>query len=333
MLKDLFFMIPLQFFGEGGDGGSGGGDGGASATGDSGNGNNAATEARIPERAKRYHDEAVKLEMQRSGRNPEAVAKAQSKTDASNSDTGETKSNETKKLSYKELIKSPEYAEEHKKYMEDTLSKRLSKYSDTEAKYSKAMETLGYIATKYGLDPTSDSFASDIDARIREDDDFFSEYAAEHNMPVEEARANALMRAKLQRYQREESERKANEQSERALQTLRQNAEATKQLYKNFDLDTEMQNEKFRRMCAATGGDTTTAYRMAHWDEINNQTRYEASEEARRAVTESIRSGQNRPQENGLNAQTPIQNPVPDFSGMDKKQLREYYFTHLKGKR
>ena len=335
MLKDLFFRIPLQYFGDGGDGGAAGGDGGASATGDSGSGNNAATEARIPERARKYHDEAVKLEMQRRGQNPDAAKSKQTEANKaeSTSNTEEKSEKTDKKLSYKELIKSPEYAEEHKKYMEDTLSKRLSKYSDTEAKYAKVMDTLGYIATKYGLDPNSESFVSDIDARIKEDDDFFSEYAAQHNMPVEEARANAVMQTKLAKYQREEADRKAAEQNERAVATLRNNATATKSLYPEFDLDAEMQNDAFRRMCAATGGDTTTAYRIAHWDEIQNKGRMEAAEEAKRAVTESIRNGQARPQENGLNAQTPIQNPVPDFSGMDKKQLHEYYFTHLKGRR
>lgn len=333
MLKD-FFKISLQMFGEGGDGGSAGGNAGTSATGDSGqSADSTVAEARIPERAKKYHAEAVKLEAEKRGRYPEATKDAESVKAKSNSDTGEKKS-ETgyKKLSYKELIKSPEYADDHKRYMEDTLSKRLSKYSDTEAKYAKAMETLGFVANKYGLDPNSETFVADIDAKIKEDDDFFADYAAKHNIPVEEARANAVMQAKLARYEREAAARKTADENARHIAILRANGERTKTIYPEFNIDVEMENEKFRKICVATGGDTTTAYRIAHWDEIYTRGRAEAVEETKRALSQSIQSGQSRPAENGLNAQSPVHTPAPDFSGMDSKQLREYYFTHLRGK-
>jgi hypothetical protein len=115
------------------------------------------------------------------------------------------------------------------------------------------------------------------------------------------------------------------------MRILYQNADETKKLFPNFNLDAEMQNEKFRKMLFATGGDTTAAYQALHWKELTAQTVAIESERAKRAITNSIASGQLRPTESGLsNNATGVVKTSPSYKGMSAKEMREYAQSHFR---
>lgn len=326
MLEKIYNLIPLQLFGDGGDGGSSGeGNTASTSTGDTGDAARRAggseIPAFVPERAKANYRKAMEIVARRG--NPEAAKAASTEPSEDKPDT-EGKENDQKRLTYTELIKSPEYADEHKKYMEKTISERFGKYKGLQGRLDKAMEQLGVVGGKYGLDPSSETFFEDLQAKMNEDSEFFADYAAEHGIPPEEGRSIAQMKAKLARYDREAASRAEAEEAARQIAALRESANQTRGLYPTFNLDAEMENPRFRQLCATLKGDTTTAYRMTHYDELFNSAQKEASERARRELSASIASGHARPLENGLskNVATPT---TPDFSNMNSKQLREYY--------
>jgi hypothetical protein len=302
----LKYLLNLQLFGEGGDGGDGGSaDAVGEAVGATNSGDNIP--AHIPERAKKYYQKAV-------AKNKPVTSEAQTTTEP------ETK---TEKLSYADLIKSDDYKEEHKAYMEKTIGDRLKKYKGLEDDYGKAKATLDIVANKYGVDPTSETFLDDLNQKIEADDSYYENYAMEHDISTDEARRIVTMERKMAKIEAERAEAERQEQMRQQILTLRKNAEQTKQQFPQFDLEAEMQNEKFRRLCAVNNGDTTSAYMACHWNEIIPATVQMATQKVQTQTAQAVAANRARPIENGLSS-TASSVVNQDFSKMSLKDLRAY---------
>ena len=306
MLKKI--KLNLQLFGEGGDGGDGGSAAsvGESVGGDSGE----KIPAFIPEKAKKYYQKA----MEKS---------AQSKPKVSEEAQPTNEPSATEKLSYADLIKSDDYKEEHKAYMDKTIGERLKKYKGIEEDLGKHKAILEIVANKYGVNPTDDNFLEVLNEKIEADDSYYENYAMEHDMSTEEARRIVTMERKVAQYDAEKERQAKEEQMRQQIMLLRQNAEKTKARFPQFDLDTEMQSEKFRRLCAVNNGDTTAAYMACHWSDILPAQVQMASRQIQMQTAQAVASNKARPIENGLSSSAPsvVQH---DFSKMNLQQLRQF---------
>lgn len=299
MLKELW--LDLQLFADGGDGG----DGGAAPEGAETSGEDIP--ARIPERAREAYKEAVKK----------------------NSPSKQVQSAEPKEaekpshIPFKDLIKSDEYKEEHKAYMEDTLNDRLKRYKGIEEENAKMKDMLSIVGNKYGLDSTSETFQDDLKAKVDSDSSYYEDYAMEHNISPEEAKEilDLKRQNKQMEMQRQMQEQEAQRQA--AMQALTESAERTKAEFPGFDLDTEMQNEKFRQLIVATRGDTKAAYIAAHSDEFMRNMGIQAAQRAQQQVAQSVQSNASRPIENGISSQASTVTSV-DWSKASLDELRAY---------
>jgi hypothetical protein len=316
-------MFNLQLFA---DGGGDGGDGGsASASVGEALGNDDSGEkkipASIPEKAHKYYRKAME---KHSGSTTDVATQNSDKGQATN-DQGTTD-----KLSYADLIKSDDYKADHEAYMNKTIGDRLKKYKGIEEELAKSKEMLESVAYKYGLNPADENFHDTLQQKLDEDDSDVEAYAMEHDISNEEARkvlnaerivARDEARKRIAEQNRQEEEKQ--EQIRQHIITLRQNAEKTKAQFPDFDLDTEMQNEKFKRLCAATNGDTTSAYMACHWNNILPATVQMASKKIQSQTAQAVASNKARPIENGLSSQAPsvVQQ---DFSKMNLADIRKY---------
>ena len=304
MLKKTKFN--LQLFGEGGSGGDGGS---APASGDNAGGNPGETiPAHIPERAKKYYQKAV--EKHTPAKPAEEVQT-----------TNEPKA--TERQSYADLIKSEEYKDEHKAYMDKTIGDRLKKYKGLEDSYGKAKATLDIVASKYGVNPDDENFLEVLNQKIEADDSYYENYAVEHDISKEEARKIVTMERKVARMEAEKQEREKQETMRQQIMVLRQNAEKTKERFPGFDLDAEMQDEKFRRLCAVNNGDTTSAYMACHWNEILPAQVQMATRQVQEQTAKAVASNKARPVESEVSSAAPsvVQN---NFKGMSLKEIRAY---------
>lgn len=307
MLKD-FIKINLQLFAEGGDGGDGGSAGGVGEAGVNNTSGEDKVLASIPEKAKKYYQKA----QAKNGQNkPSAPAQT----------TTEPKA--TEKMSYADLIKSDDYKDDHKAYMEKTIGDRLKKYKGLEDDYGKARATLEIVANKYGVDPNAEDFLGVLNQKIEADDSYYENYAMEHNVSTEEARKIVTMERKVARIEAEEQERTRQEQVRQHIMILRQNAEKTKARFPQFDLDAEMKDERFRRLCAANNGDTTAAYMAIHWNEVIPAQVQMATRQVQSQTAKAVAANMARPVENGMSSAAPSV-VTQDFKGMSLKELREY---------
>lgn len=307
MLKHFLLRLNLQLFGEGGDGGDGGS---ANPNGESVVENSGEDKvlASIPEKARKYYQKAQ--------------AKTSKPTESAQA-TNDAKDTTEKRLSYADLIKSDDYKEEHKAYMDKTIKDRFKKYDGLQENYDKTRGILDIVANKYGVNPNDENFLETLTEKIEADDSYYENYAMEHDISTEEARRIVTMERKVAQIEAQKQEEAKQEQMRQHIMTLRQNAEKTKAQFPDFDLETEMQNEKFRRLCAVNNGDTTSAYMACHWNEILPATVQRASVQIQQQTAQAVASNKARPIENGLSSSAPSV-VKEDFSKMSLKQLREY---------
>lgn len=308
-MRKFLRMLNLQLFGEGGDGGSAGeGAVGGETTG-------ADIPSAIPERARKNYKEAVERH----------TPKVQNETQT-------TKESDNAKVAYADLIKSDEYKEEHQAYMEKTIGDRLKKYKGVEAQNAQMLGLLETVAAKYGVDTAAENFLESLTEKVNADDSYYENYAMEHDISPEEARKIVTMERKVQAIEAQEKERQRQEAMHQQIMTLRQNAERTKARFPGFDLDTEMQNEKFRRLCAVNNGDTTAAYMACHWEQVMSGAVQNAAQQITAQTAQAVAANKARPTENGMTGSASAVTTKEDFSKMSLEQLRAYAATERRKK-
>ena len=306
MLKKL--LLNLQLFGEGGDGG----DGGSTAPNGDNVGNGSGEDkilASLPEKAQKYYKKAMD---KTSASKPSQKAQA----------TNESQST-TEKISYADLIKSDDYKEEHKAYMDKTIGERLKKYKGIEDDLGKHKEILSLVANKYGVNPDDENFLQVLNEKIEADDSYYENYAMEHDISTDEARRIVTMERKVAKFEAEQEAQQKQEQMRQQIMMLHENAKKTKAQFPQFDLDTEMQDERFRRLCAVNNGDTTAAYMACHYNDIIASQVQIASRQIQEQTARTVAANQARPVENGISSAAPsvVQQ---DFSKMSLKELRQF---------
>ena len=322
----------LQLFAEGG------GDGGAPAAGGessavTGDATPSALPKNVPERAKKFYAMAMEKRGQKVDTvqpNP-AIASANTPTEEAESPK-ESQPQEAppKKMSYKELIESDEYKEDHERHIQKVLRDRR-KRSDAEA--AETNELLSLIGQKYGLDASSATFRTDLMNAVKEDDSVYEKYAEEHDIPISEAKRVKGLEEQLKRAKQEAQQRRDAEETDRIMTALRREGEKTKALYPDFDLDTAMKNPQYMRLVTALNGDTTQAYKALNHDALVQAAERKAAAQSKQAVANSVRSNLSRPSEGGISSTTNNTPAPPDFRSMGLDGLRAWASKQRKNAR
>ena len=303
MLKFL-----LQLFGEGGDGG----DGSTSAPeGTAAESSGEEIPAFIPEKARDTYKKAMEIQ------------KAKQQVSVPETEPEKSEPSAPSHVAYTDLIKSDEYKEEHKAYMDKTIGDRLKKYKGMEEKSNQMQEVLSVVAQKYNLDPNAEDYLDKLTEAVNADDAYVENYAIEHDLSNEEARKQIDMRRRLDNFERDKALREEQAQRDYRTQRLIQAAEEVKAVYPQFDLETEMKNEKFVNLCRATGEDVMAAYEVCHREELKALQTQAIAQKAQQQIAASVASNASRPIENGLSSQAPTI-VSQDFSNMSLQQIREF---------
>ena len=313
MLKKL--LLNLQLFGEGGEGGEGGSPNPAGESVVDNSGEDLIL-ASIPEKAKKYYEKA------KAKTTPKSDTQA-SQTQTTTTEVKEETNTATEKIPYADLIKSDDYKDAHKEYMDKTIGDRLKKYKGIEEDLGKHKALLETVANKYGINPTDENFLEVLAEKIEADDSYYENYAMEHDISTDEARRLVTMQRKVEQAEAQEQARQKEEQARQQFMVLQQNAEKTKKQFPEFDLATEMQDEKFRRLCAVNNGDTTSAYMACHWNEIIPNAVHRASEQAKAQTAQAVATNRARPVENGLSSSAPSV-VEQNFKNMTLKDIRAW---------
>ena len=219
---------------------------------------------------------------------------------------------------FEALIKG-KYKEQYDARVQDTIQKRLKGQKDIVDKYNALTPTLEMMAKKYGVD------ASDIDAlskAIEEDNSFYEDEALEKGMTVQQLkevkkmeRENAALKAQMEEAQRQENGKKLYSQ-------WMSQADETKKVYPSFDLQAEMQNQKFVDLLRSNI-DVRTAYEVTHKDEIIAGAMQFTAKTVEQKVANKIAANGARPIENGMSSQSSslVKSDVSQLSKADRAEI------------
>lgn len=302
----LEFLFNLQLFADG-DGGDSSAPEGVADAGDE-------IPSSIPARAREIYKKAMG-----KTKAPDRPVKVEEEPKAE----VETATEEKTHTSYRDLIKSDDYKDEHEAYMKEVIADRLKKYKGIEQTSAKQSELLSLVAQKYGLNPGADNYMEALEKAIGDDDSYYESYAMEHDMSPQEARKIVSLERKVAEQERQQQIALQEAENRRINQIIISNAEKCKQQFPQFDLDTEWKNPDFIRLAAATNWDITATYKTIHWNDIVPQAIKLASQTATNQTANAVKANKSRPVENGLGASSPATLQKPDYSKMNLDEIRE----------
>ena len=185
------------------------------------------------------------------------------------------------------------------------MKARLKTAGAAEENLGKLNGSLATLAKYYGLDAENLDHAALAEA-IGKDDRFIEERAMRNGVDPEVQR-------KLDEYDalkaQSEQQRQMTIQQQMFQQhrmKLEQQAAATKNIYPDFDLRTEMQNPVFARMVAPNSPiSVEVAYFAVHHKELQQKSMQIAEQKAKTQMANAIRSNTMHPTENGTSSQAP----------------------------
>ena len=183
--------------------------------------------------------------------------------------------------------------------IQSLMQKRLKGTKETVEKYEKTVPVLELLSRKYGVD------ASDIDAltkAMNDDDSYFEQEAMEKGISVEQLKEFKKMEKENAELRKARDEQARKENADKLYAKWTQEAEATKAVYPNFNLETEvMNNPKFVELLR-NNIDVRSAYEVTHKDEIIAGAMQFAVKEAESKITNKIIANGARPSENGISS-------------------------------
>ena len=298
----LFKKLNLQLFGGEGAGGDGGA--GGATTGDSGA---QAAAAPIPEE-QRLRDLGVPEHVlnKRANRKPAKknsgnaqtaapMQKTEQQTPTAQTQTEQNTDNAPTRMTWDEIMADPEYNAEHQR----AIQKRLRSAKGAEENLGKLAPAIELLANKYGMDVNNMDYDALAQA-VRDDDQYYEDKALEMGVSVETAKRIDQQERDNARQQAQQQRTLEQQKFQNHIKSLEVQAEKMKQTFPNFDLMKELQDPRFARMTSPSGGlSVEDAYFAIHRAEIMGAGMQATAKQTAQKMSNAIRSGHNRPVENG----------------------------------
>lgn len=221
------------------------------------------------------------------------------------------------------LIKG-KYKSDYDKAIKKAINNRFKNDRNLQGQIDSIDPIIRTMAERYGVRPNPDGSIpiAQLQAAIDNDNSIYEKEAFEKGIPVEQLKHTKQLEREVAQL------RNQNAQSERDRQwnEVVQQAEAAKQVYPNFDLDTEMQNPNFGRLLATMQRSgfpnaVKTVYEIIHKDEIMGGAMAYAVQQTQNKISNSIQSGMTRPAENGIGQQSTASVGNVDPSKLTKAQI------------
>lgn len=217
---------------------------------------------------------------------------------------------------FQDMIRG-DFKEEYKKATQAMIDKRFAKAKEAEARLAEQQELIDLLHERNGTKTIGELYS-----KIENDDRYLEEIAEEKGMTLEQAREFERLRRDNERFQRQQQIAQEQRQQQAQINKWLQEAEELKQVYPDFDLETELQSDVFSTL-VKSGFTLRNAFESTHAQEIMQASTEYATREATRAVTENIRARGQRPLENGVKSKAAFKTSV-DFSKMSLKDYEEY---------
>ena len=225
---------------------------------------------------------------------------------------------QAERKSFDELIKG-DYKKDFDERVHRIIGAKTANIKSLQEEIDKFGPILDLVSRKYGVD------AKNIDAltnALMNDESYYEQEALEKGMSVEQLkqmrrieRENDTLRRTLER-SRQENE------SARIYNEWMQQSEELKDIYPDFDFESEVRNEDFSSLLR-NGIDVRTAYEVIHKDEIIQGAMAVTARKVKEKVTNDIRANGKRATENGMSSQagTVFKSDVNSLTKADREEI------------
>lgn len=215
-----------------------------------------------------------------------------------------------------------EYKEQYNKRVQETVRRRMKGTQETVDKYNSLVPLMELLGSKYG---TNDIAA--LTKAVEEDNGLWEQEASERGISAEQLR----QQKKLERDVKLMEQRLAEDSQRQAYEQLHRQTEELKNLYPNFDLDTELQNQNFVKMLRS-GIDPKTAFEVIHHDEILPAAMQWAVQQTKEQTAKAVAANAARPTENSVSSQSAA-TVKKDFSKMTGAEILDIRERVMRGEK
>lgn len=232
-------------------------------------------------------------------------------------------------MSFDEMIKSsPDYKKEFDSRMQKAIKGRIKETKELQGRMDKIRPVMELFGQRYGIDASdlSDDVLEQITGKIMEDNSFYEEEAMKMGMDVETYKMMQQTQRENAELRRFRQQTEANLENQKRFFSINREAEELKNTYPGFDLDVEMSNPTFQRLVWNSGVPLKTAYEVIHHDEILTAAAQVTATKTAEKISDTIRAGMYRAQENGVSDQSAyqIQNKSPkNWTKEERDAIRE----------
>lgn len=216
--------------------------------------------------------------------------------------------------------KKGKYRDMYARDVQAAIQDRFKNQEDANEKLAKVLPALSAIAKQRGIDENN---IDGIVQNILDDDSLYEEEADRMGMTVEGYRNFRAMEQENERLKKQEAQEQEQQFVRQHMQKLAMQAEELKKIFPSFDLMTEMQDERFRRLTAPNSGlDVRAAYYALHHDELEPQAMAYGIQRAQQQISQTIQANRQRPVEGASRAGQPAQVTV-DVKSLKREERQK----------
>lgn len=196
-------------------------------------------------------------------------------------------------------LKKGEYKEQYARDVQAAIKDRFKNQADLQERLDAIQPTLDVLMKKTGAESVEE-----LNKLIAEDDSIYQEEADAAGMPVDKYRE--MMRLQKEHDDAIASEKRLREQvaNRDRFAELHRQGEDLKQMFPDFDLMKEMENEAFRNMTMSGQLTVEQAFYALHGKELTPQLMAYGMQRARQQMGQTIQATGQRPQEGAMRGRT-----------------------------
>ena len=229
-------------------------------------------------------------------------------------------------MSFDDYVKA--HKDEASKWFQKQFNRRHADYNQLKSKADSAAKVMDVLAAKYGLEAGD---YEGITKAIGGDDSMYEDAAIEAGMTVEQYKRFAETQAENRRLRDAQRQFEQQQQIQRQMDEWDRQSNNLKQIFPDFDLDTELENPDFER-ALRSGLSIDRAFYAVHGADITSGAMQYTAQAVRQATAEDLAMRRNRPSENGLSRQASAK-VTKDVHSLTRKERAELARRSMNGER
>lgn len=236
-------------------------------------------------------------------------------------DAGDNESDKQKRQAEFDRLIKGEYKDLYDRAVKDNIDRRFKSIRESKDQMEQMNTTLLPIYAKYGLDVGD---IEGLDQAIRSDMTLYADEANAMGMTPEQFVFAKKAEIEAMRANEQLERVRGAQEAQRAYQAWLTEGEELKKTYPDFDLETEIQDERFMNLLRQDWS-VTDAYVAIHAKELIARGIGTAAERAQKNVMDNIRARGMRPAENGTGSKAGviIKKDPSQFDNKDLEEIRK----------